>query len=90
MSHGVQLQGSFTWGKGIDTGSATVRGDQFSNSISSLPWYDLKSMRGLSDFNIGRTLVINGTWQVPSPKSFSGPAAWITNGWELGGIYQGE
>jgi hypothetical protein len=30
--------------------------------------------------------VINGTWQVPSPKSFSGPATWITNGWELGGI----
>jgi Carboxypeptidase regulatory-like domain/TonB-dependent Receptor Plug Domain len=88
MSHGVQLQGSFTWGKSIDTGSATARGDQFSNGISSLPWYDLKSVRGLSDFNIGRTLVINGTWQVPSSKSLSGPAAWVTNGWELGGIYK--
>jgi hypothetical protein len=53
-----------------------------------LPWYDLKSVRGLSDFNIGRTFVISGTWQVPSPKWFSGPAAWITNGWELGGIYK--
>src|SRR5882762_3112771 len=88
MSHGVQLQGSFTWGKSIDTGSATVAGDQFLNSISSLPWYDLKSIRGLSDFNIGRTLVISGTWQVPSRKSLSGPAAWITNGWELGAIYK--
>jgi hypothetical protein len=88
MSHGVQFQGSFTWGKSIDTGSASVQGDQFSNSISSLPWYDLKSVRGLSDFNIGRTFVISGTWQVPSPKWFSGPAAWITNGWELGGIYK--
>jgi hypothetical protein len=53
-----------------------------------LPWYDLKSVRGLSDFNISRTLIINGTWQVPSPKSLSGPAQWITNGWELGGIYK--
>jgi hypothetical protein len=88
MSHGVQLQGSFTWGKSIDTGSATVAGDQFLNSISSLPWYDLKSIRGLSDFNIGRTLVISGTWQVPSRKSLSGPAAWITSGWELGAIYK--
>jgi hypothetical protein len=88
MSHGVQLQGSFTWGRSIDTGSATTHGDQFSNSIGSLPWYDLKSVRGLSDFNIGRTLVINVTWQVPSLKSFSGAAAWITNGWELGGIYK--
>jgi hypothetical protein len=88
MSHGVELQGSFTWGKSIDTGSATGHGDQFSNSISSLPWYDLKLVRGLSDFNIGRTLVINGTWQVPSPKSLSGLAAWITGGWQLGGIYK--
>jgi hypothetical protein len=88
MSHGVELQGSFTWGKGIDTGSANGIGDQFSNSIAGLPWYDSKSIRGLSDFNIARTFIISGTWQVPSPKSFSGPAAWITNGWELGGIYK--
>jgi outer membrane receptor protein involved in Fe transport len=88
MSHGVQLQGSFTWGRSIDTSSAAGSPDQFSNSISSLPWYDLKSVRGLSDFNISRTLIINGTWQVPSPKSLSGPAQWITNGWELGGIFK--
>jgi hypothetical protein len=88
MSHGFELQGSFTWGKSIDTGSATGVGDQFSNSIGSLPWYDLRSARGLSDFNIGRTLVISATWQVPSPKSFSGPAGWITGGWELGAIYK--
>lgn len=43
---------------------------------------------GLSDFNIGRTLVIDGTWEVPSPKYLSGPAAWVTNGWELGAIYR--
>ena len=88
MSHGVQIQSSFTWGKSIDNSSATVAGDQFSNSISSLPWYDLKSVRGLSDFNIGRTLVINGIWQVPSPKSFSGPLEWVTKGWEFGAIYK--
>jgi len=88
ISHGVQLQGSFTWGKSMDNSSTTAHGDDFANSISSLPWYDLKSTRGLSDFNVGRTLVISGTWLVPSPKSFSGPAAWITNGWELGGIYK--
>jgi hypothetical protein len=88
MSHGFQLQGSFTWGKSIDTGSATLAGDEFTNGLSSLPWYDARSVRGLSEFNIGRTLVINGTWQVPSLKSVSGPTAWITNGWELGGIYK--
>src|SRR5882762_2822882 len=88
MNHGVALQGSFTWGKSIDVGSAGGAGDTFSNSIGAPPWYDLNSIRGLSDFNIGRTLVVNLTWKVPSPKSFSGAAGWITGGWELGGIYK--
>jgi hypothetical protein len=88
MSHGIQLQGSFTWGKSIDTSSSASISDQYSNSVSSLYWPNLALGRGLSDFNIGRTLVISSTWQVPSPKSFSGLAAWITNGWELGGIYK--
>jgi len=88
MSHGVALQGSFTWGKSIDVGSAGGAGDTFSNFDRSPPWYDLNSIRGLSDFNVGRTLVVNLTWRVPSPKSFSGAAGWITGGWELGGIYK--
>jgi hypothetical protein len=88
MSHGVQLQGSFTWSKSIDEGSSTGFGDSFSNSIASLPWYALKSVRGVSDFNIGRILVINGIWQIPAPKSVSEPLAWIANGWQLGAIFR--
>jgi hypothetical protein len=84
MSHGFQLQGNFTWGKSIDTSSATVAGDAFGNSISSLNWFDMRLVRGLSDFNIGRTLVVNGTWNIPAAKSLSGPAKWIADGWELG------
>jgi len=88
MSHGVQFQTSFTWGKSMDTGSATGHGDQFTNSLSSLPNYDLKALRARSDFDIRRTLVVSLTWQVPSPKSLSGPAGWVASGWELGGIYK--
>ena len=84
MSHGFQLQGTFTWGKSIDTSSATVAGDAFGNSISSLNWFDMRLVRGLSDFNVGRTLVVNGTWDIPTAKSFSGPARWVADGWELG------
>jgi hypothetical protein len=87
MSHGFQLQGTYTWGKSVDTSSATVAGDAFGNSISSLNYFDLRLTRGLSDFNVGRTLVLNGTWEVPSAKSWSGPAKWITDGWELGLIF---
>jgi hypothetical protein len=88
MSHGLQFQGSFTWGKSIDNGSGSIAGDTFSNGLSSLPWYDLNSNRGLSDFDIRRTVILSATWQVPEPKSFSGPAAWVTSGWELGAIFK--
>ena len=88
MSHGLQVQGSYTWGKSIDSNSSTAYGDTFSNSIPSLHWFDLKLSRGLSDFNIARTLVIDVVWDVPAPKSISGPAGWVLNGWELGGIYK--
>src|SRR6266478_4442865 len=87
MSHGFQVQGTYTWSKSIDTSSASVAGDSFGNSISSLPWFDLRLNRGLSDFNVGRTFVLNGTWEVPTPKSFAGPTQWALAGWELGLIF---
>jgi hypothetical protein len=87
MSHGVQLQTSFTWGKSIDEGSSSGFGDSFTNSISSEHWFDLKLSRGLSDFNVGRSLVINVIWDVPAPKFALEPFSWAVRGWELGGIY---
>jgi hypothetical protein len=89
MSHGIQFQTSFTWSKSIDTGSSAVVADGFSNDIGSPLWFDPKLNRGLSDFNIGRTLIINGTWQVPEPKSsLSEPLDWLARGWQLGAIYK--
>jgi len=87
MSHGLQLQGTFTWSRSIDTSSASVAGDTFGNSISSLHWFNMRLSRGPSDFNVGKTLVVNGTWQVPTPKSLEGPAQWALGGWELGLIF---
>jgi TonB dependent receptor len=88
MSHGLEFQTSFTWGKSIDNSSGSIAGDTFSNGLSSLPWYDLKSTRGLSDFDIRRILVISGTWQVPQVRNLSGPAGWLTSGWELGAVFK--
>ena len=82
----LQLQGSYTWGKSIDTGSATIAGDQFSNSINSLPWFDTRLNRGPSDFNLGQTLSVHFTWSIPAPrdKAFTAVAA----GWQFGGTFQ--
>jgi hypothetical protein len=88
MTHGLQIQGSFTWSKSIDDNSGVVAGDTFGNSIPSLHWFDLRLDRAVSDFNVGRTLVLSGTWLVPGRKSLSGPASLLVNGWEVGAIFK--
>jgi len=88
MSHGFQVQGTFTWGRSIDTSSATVAGDAFGNSIASPSYFfNPRQSRALSDFNVARTLVVNGLWEIPSPKSISGPARFLSQGWQLGVIF---
>ena len=86
VSHGLQLQGSFTWGKSIDNNSGSIAGDTLANSITSLYWFDLSGTRGVSDYNIGRSLVINGSWQIPGSNSQSPLLARLSNGWQIGGI----
>ena len=89
MSRSFQMGGSFTWGKSIDTTSSSFAGDNYSNNISPVvPWWDLTVVKGLSDFNVTRNLVINGLWQIPTPASFGGPAGWIARGWGLGGVFE--
>jgi hypothetical protein len=88
MSHGLQVQGSYTWGKSLDNNSGVVAGDTFGNGIGSLPWFDMKLNHALSDYNVGRTLVINASWQLPGVKSNNSALGWATNGWELGAIFK--
>jgi len=89
ISHGLQVLSSFTWGKSMDTSSGSFAGDNFASNLSAItPWWDLRIVRGLSDFNVGRNLTVNVLYDVPIAKVFSGPAGWIARGWQLGGIVQ--
>jgi hypothetical protein len=85
FSNRLQLQASYTWGKSIDTGSATIAGDQFANSVSSLPWYDLRLGRGPSDFNVGQSFSARFTYQLPP---IAGSHSWYVMGWRLAATYQ--
>jgi hypothetical protein len=87
MSHGIEVGGSYTWGKSIDNSSASLVGDAFTNAISSLPWFDTRRSRGPSDFDVRHNAVINYTWELPHAK-WSGFTGWITSGYELGGILE--
>ncbi|MGB9067860.1 MAG: carboxypeptidase regulatory-like domain-containing protein [Candidatus Acidiferrales bacterium] len=90
MSHGLQVQGSYTWGRSIDTGSGVTKTSQYSNSITSLFWFCKTCRRGLSDFNIAQTLVVNYIWDVPTVESWGTIASRVLGGWQLGGIVTAE
>jgi hypothetical protein len=81
----LQFKASYTWGKSIDTGSATIAGDQFANSISSLPWYDLRLGRGASDFNVGQLFSARITYALPPAD---GSHSWYVTGWRVAANYQ--
>lgn len=87
MSHGIQVQGNYTWGRSIDEGSTAIAGDQFANSILNLFPFDSKLRRAVSDYNIAQNLTANFTWVVPSFHS-SRVTSWALNGWQLGSIFQ--
>src|SRR6267142_2842960 len=84
MSHGFQVQGSFTYSKSIDDASGSTAGDTFQLDAVSEPWYDLKLNKGLSAFDVRRNLVVNSLWNAPSPKSLGGFAERALGGWQLG------
>ncbi|HEY6388769.1 MAG TPA: carboxypeptidase regulatory-like domain-containing protein [Candidatus Acidoferrum sp.] len=92
LSSGFTIQGGYTWGKAIDTGSASVIGDPFQNSISS-PYYFCNSCRrGLSDFNVAQSLTSHFLWELPVPKDWTQGAlrSLAFGGWELGGIFTAQ
>ncbi len=87
MSHGLQLQASYTYSKAIDLGSAVLAGDPFGNSISGLFYFAPQTRRGVADFNVPNMFTFNYLYEVPRLKSLHGIADTAVNGWQLSGIY---
>jgi hypothetical protein len=88
MSHGLEAQVSYTYGSSTDTSSGSTDGDQFLNGVTSLYFFDPRTRRGPSDFNVPNNLVASYNWDIPSPKGVSGVLGWASSGWEFGGIFQ--
>ena len=85
VSHGFQFQGSYTWSKCLDTGSAASRGDQFLNGITSPLFFDKAHRKGLCDFNIFHVFTFNSLWDLPTPKGNAFASA-VVGHWQLGTI----
>jgi hypothetical protein len=85
-----QIGLSYTWAKSIDNNSASVAGGQFTNSINGLPFQFQGLWRGLSDYDVRQSLVINYLYEIPGLKSGSGVVHSLTNGWQWGGIFRAQ
>lgn len=88
MSHGFQIEGSFTWEKSIDNSSSNVSNNDYNNSVSSPAYWGKNASRGLSDFDEKRVFVANGIWQIPEAKNLPTMAGRLVNGWQLGTIFK--
>ena len=54
VSHGIGLHAAYTFGKSIDTLSATEANDAFPNGLFNQLYFDQRTTRGLSDFNVAQ------------------------------------
>jgi hypothetical protein len=83
MSHGLQVQSSFTWSKTIDIAST-------SNVSYGTPYlgdpFDMKWNRGVSSMSVPMNWVTNFIYQAPSFKSRSKLVQETLGGWEMSSI----
>ena len=86
LSHGLQLQGSYTWGKCFDTGSNFAFNDPFQNSLPDYNYFDHRTTRGFCDFNVTQSGVVSFIYTIPTRASMSGIASKVLGGWQVGGI----
>jgi len=88
VSHGIQFHVAYTWGKSIDTLSASEADDSYPNGLFNQLFFDQRTTRGLSDFNVAQTFVLSATWEVPGPRKGSRLPEWAFGGWQLVGLYK--
>jgi hypothetical protein len=76
FSHGLQLQGAYTWSKSFDQASS------FENLLNPI---DPRRSRSLSLFDARNRFVLSYYWQIPAPK-YSGAKAKVLDDWAVSGI----
>ncbi|MGH9325906.1 MAG: TonB-dependent receptor domain-containing protein [Terriglobia bacterium] len=86
LSHGVNFTAAYTWEKSIDYSSVGFSDNEFVNTIGNPYPLDMFLNRGVADYNLPQRFVFSGTWDVPTPSSWMGPAKAALGGWELGSI----
>ncbi len=87
ITYGIAFHAAYTFGKSIDTLSATEANDAFPNGLFNQLYFDQRTTRGLSDFNVAQDLSLSVTWDIPSPKISSALADRAIGGWQVHALY---
>jgi hypothetical protein len=90
FNHGLFFKGAYTWSKSIDEGSNTFSDNESTNTSGSAYAFLPQLQRSVSDFDITHRVVVNYSWLIPTPTSFSGFSKAALGGWELGGIFSAQ
>ncbi len=86
FSRGLQVQGSYTYSRSIDT-SGGLFSEEADNAATAIEIPDRPfNEKGLSNFDIRHSAVINFLYELPFGKNRQGFSRQLVNGWELGGI----
>jgi hypothetical protein len=83
FSKGLQLRGSYTFAKSLDTGSNFAGSADFSNDGS--PRYLGLQEKGPSAFDIRNSLTVNFTYDLPG-QHLTGVVGHVLGGWQSSGI----
>ncbi len=88
MSHGVQLQGAYTWGKTMTTvTSGYGTNGVFAGGSGNVNNPDIRSERyGPAGYDRTNRFVFVYVWQIPSLREGSHLVRSATEGWELSGV----
>lgn len=77
FSHGVSVNGNYTYGKSIDNASLDEAA-AYQNPL------DLRPEKALSNYDVRQRFVTSFLWETPAPKTGAGKA--ILGGWQWNGI----
>ncbi len=78
FSHGLQLQGAYTWSKSLDWASS------FEETVNP---FNYKASRALSLFNSAQRFVLNYYWEFPVER-YNGFKGKLLDDWAMSGIIQ--
>jgi hypothetical protein len=87
LSHGLQLQGSYTWSKNLDEVNGEVGTDLFELQLPTNDQHDLRrSSYGPAGTDRDQRVVVNFVWTAPSFSKTPRAARLILGGWQFSGI----